>query len=80
MRIKYTGHAKEKIAEREIPAKLVEQAIAKPDIIINAKFGRKIAQKLVKGKILRIVYTADKKNYTVITAYCAKPERYGVKK
>ena len=50
--------------------------MSKPDKVLIGKINRKIAHKLIDKKLLRVVYEEDAKNYIVITAYYAKPERY----
>ncbi len=78
MNIDYTEHATEKMAERDISKKVVERALREPDKVLNTEFGRKIAHKLIKDRLLRVVYIQENDNYTVITAYYTYPERYEV--
>lgn len=80
MKLVYTSHAEEKITERKIPKKIIESAFRNPDVILDTRFRRKIVHKLIKDKLLRIIYTKEKDTYIVITAYYAEPERYGVEK
>jgi len=80
MKLVYTDHAKNKITERKISKKIIKNTIKTPDKISENKFGRKIVNKLVKNKLLRVVYSEKKDIYIVITAYYTKPKRYQVKK
>jgi hypothetical protein len=64
------------MTERKIPKESVEKVIKEPDAVSTTKFGRKIARKLIKNKVLRIVYDEENGDHTIITAYYAKPERY----
>jgi len=50
--------------------------VLNPDLVVEGKKGRKIAQKLVGNKLLRVVYTSHGKTYIVVTAYYAKYGRY----
>ena len=43
-------------------------------------YERKIAQKIINGKLLRVVYREENGKIVVITSYPCKPERYGDKK
>jgi len=76
MEIIYTKHAEEKLKEREIDKGLVESTLEKPDRTLDSKFGRKIAQKLIGKKLLRIIYKEEDNIYVVITVYYTRPERY----
>lgn len=56
MQFEYKDHALEKLAERKLDKKLVETAILTPDSITESRFSRKIAQKNIDNKLLRVVY------------------------
>lgn len=45
-------------------------------MVFNSAFGKKIAHKLIRNKLLRIVYTQRSEKYVVITAYFTEPKRY----
>jgi len=79
MKIIYTEHAEEKIAERNLSKTMIEDSLIRPDEILEAPFGRKIAQKLLNDKLLRIVYSIEDNTIIIITVYFAEPKRYGVK-
>ncbi len=76
MGFRYFEHAENNLADRNIPKKLVQNAILNPDIVLEAKKGRKIAQKLVGNKLLRVIYNSHGKTYIVVTAYYTNPARY----
>jgi hypothetical protein len=76
MNFVYTDHAKERIAERRISKENIERALREPDDVLSTKFGRKIAQKLMRSKLLRIMYEEENGNFVIITAYYTQPERY----
>lgn len=78
MDIVYTRHAEEKIAERKISRAIIEHSLKNPDTVLEAAFGKQIAHKLIRNKLLRIVYTQRSEKYTVITAYFTEPKRYEV--
>lgn len=48
MRIYYSTHAEDQIKERDISKQLVNEILQKPQQVITAKKGRKIAQSIVK--------------------------------
>ncbi len=76
MQIAYTNHAEEKIAERKIPKATIEDALKNPDAVVTGTLGRKIAHKLIKDKLLRIVYEQAGREYIIITVYFTEPDRY----
>jgi len=76
MNVAYTRHAEEKIAERKILKALIEEALKKPDSVLDSVFGRKITHKLIRDKLLRIVYEDKGDAFVIITAYYAEPDRY----
>ena len=76
MRLIYTNHAEENVAERNINKKIIEETLASPERIIDGRFGRKIAQKVVGNKLLRVIYESKSNTYIIITAYYTEPDRY----
>ncbi|MFH1774675.1 MAG: DUF4258 domain-containing protein [Methanobacteriota archaeon] len=80
MNIVYTNHAEEKIAERKISKTIIEKSLKSPDAVLDSVLGRKIAHKLIKDRLLKIIYTKKKNSYIVITAYYTQPERYEAEK
>jgi len=77
MKFVYIQHAEDMAKERNISKKLTEDVINNPEKIVTSKFGRKIAQRIVNGKLLRVVHEKQNGIFIVITAYYTKPERYG---
>ena len=71
----YTKHAEHRMAFRKISKKDVEAVIANPDRIVPGK-RTSIIQKVIKGKLLRVVYKMDNNAYIVITAYFTDKQRY----
>ena len=76
MKINYTNYAEIKIQKRGLSKAHVENALKNPDKIIDAKEGRKIAQKAAGKHLLRVVFEESGNAYKVITAYYSKTERY----
>lgn len=75
-RIVYTAHAERKLRERRLSKSAVETTIRNPQTDMEAIFGRRIAQRTVGRKLLRVVYEKDGSVYIVITAYYTEPGRY----
>lgn len=76
MKIVYTNHAIENIKERRIKREIIEKTIRSPDEIVIGKKGRKIAHKIINGKLLRVIYEPKEKAYILVTAYYTKLGRY----
>ncbi|EQD32521.1 hypothetical protein B2A_13518 [mine drainage metagenome] len=79
MRFEYTHHVEEKIAERRLNKTVIEEVLLNPDKTTNAKFGRKITQRTIGNKVLRIIYEEKQDAYIIITAYYTEVTRYGGK-
>jgi transcriptional regulator NrdR family protein len=62
---KWTDHIEMQLLERKISKESVETAINNPDQVIDGKRKRKIYQKLVGDKLLRVIAEDD----NLITAY-----------
>lgn len=62
--------------KRGIARAIVEETVLAPDSVVEAKFGRKIAQRLYGQYLLRVVFEEHGDHYLVITAYPARPQRY----
>lgn len=77
MKIIYTTHAEENIDERKLSKKVIEDVVINPEKVSDSMFGRKIAQKVVGNKLLRVIYGHKGNVYIIITAYYTKSERYG---
>jgi hypothetical protein len=55
MNWKWTDHIELQLAERKLPKELVETAINDPDKIVAGKKNRKIYQKIIGDKLIRVV-------------------------
>lgn len=75
-KIVYTVHAERKLRERRLNKRIVETTIMNPQTDIEAVFGRRIAQRTIGRKLLRVVYEKDGSVYIVITAYYTELGRY----
>ena len=73
----YTRHAEQKILERKLSKKIIENAFYSPDTLIKEAEGVQIINKKLNGNIVRIVFRDSSEGYIIITAYFAKAERYG---
>ena len=71
----FIQHAMDRLREREISTELVIEVIRNPDRIDSAN-ERKIAQKLIDGKLLRVIYE-EEEAIVVVSAYrTSKVSRY----
>lgn len=62
---RWTQHILIQLKEREIQKDLVEITLGSPDKIIKSKKNRRVYQKIVAGKLLRVVTEGD----LLITVY-----------
>lgn len=76
MEFDYTDHAEENIQERKLSKKVVEDAIINPEKVIEGRIGRRISQKIVGNKLLKVIYEHEGNIYKIVTAYYTKLERY----
>jgi len=65
----YIPHALERMKERRISEDIILETIYHPDNIEYADDKRKVAQRFVCGKLLRVIYEEDDLNVIVISAY-----------
>jgi hypothetical protein len=70
----------QKSAQRKLNKKTIESIIKNPDKVVESIYERKIAQKIINGKLIRVIYKEESGKIIVITSYPCKPERYGDKK
>jgi hypothetical protein len=63
----FIQHALDRLKERGISAELATEVIRNPDRV-DSENDRKIAQKLVGGKLLRVIYE-EEASIIVISAY-----------
>ena len=76
MEIQFIPHALERIEERGIPRELVEEVISNPEGVSEGYFGRKVAQKRLNGKLIRVIYEERSEGVVVvITAYITSKVR-----
>ena len=73
----YTTHAEESILKRKLNRSSIEETLQNPEKVEVSKFGRKIAQKRTRNKLLRVVYEEEPSVYIIITAYYTESGRYG---
>jgi uncharacterized protein YbcI len=65
MNWKWTDHIELQLIERKIQRELVETTISKPDRIVEGKKNRKIYQKIMGKKLVRVVTEENR----LITVY-----------
>jgi len=75
-KIVFHPYAWYKMEKRGITKADVEETMREPYSIAEAKFGRKIAQRIYGSYLLRVVFEEYEGHYLVITAYPARAERY----
>ncbi len=75
--ITFIQHALDRLKERGINEELVIKVIENPDNIDPESQRRRIAQKLINGKLLRVVYDDEDESIVVISAYrTSKVDKY----
>ncbi|NJE08907.1 DUF4258 domain-containing protein [Thermococcus sp. M39] len=75
--IVFIPHALERMKERGISKELVVEALANPDKVGEGYFGRKVAQKVIDGKLIRVIYEEHEDSIIVITVYItSKVDKY----
>ena len=74
--IVFHPYALGKMGKRCLARADVEETIVAPHSIVEAKFGRKIAQRLYGEYLLRVVFEEHEDHCLIITAYPARPQRY----
>jgi hypothetical protein len=73
----YTTHAEENIDKRRLDKSVIEATIRNPEATEISSLGRRIAQRIISDKLLRVVYEKKEQNvYIVITAYYTEKDRY----
>jgi len=75
-RIVFHPYALYKMGKRGITKADVEETIIAPYSTVEAKFARKIAQRIYGKYLLRVVFEDHGDHCLVITAYPARPQRY----
>ena len=69
MGIIYTNHAKERAIKRFIRKEWIEQIIKNPDELIDVRYERKQAIKMINNKEISVIYVKEDSNFVVITAF-----------
>ncbi len=73
----FIPHALERVNERGISKELVIEALTNPDKVGEGYLGRKVAQKNMDGKLIRVIYEEHEDKIIVITAYItSKIDKY----
>ena len=65
----FIQHALDRMKERGITEEMVRSALNYPDNIERIEEKRKIAQRFIEGKLLRIIYEEDDEAISVVSAY-----------
>lgn len=69
MEIVYTDHARDRILQRKIKKRWVEEALRNRDVTKNGKDNRNIAVKNINGEKISVVYVVENEDYVIITTY-----------
>ncbi|WP_457754600.1 DUF4258 domain-containing protein [Thermococcus sp.] len=73
----FIPHALERMNERGISKELVVETLTNPDKVGEGYLGRKVAQKNMDGKLIRVIYEEHEDKIIVITAYItSKIDKY----
>ena len=74
---RFTGHAEEQMAKRQLAEADVRQALASPDELLPVREGRVVAHFMLGGYLLRVFIDVDRTPMEVVTAYrTSKIDRY----
>lgn len=76
--VRFTAHARERMARYEIEASAVRETLKDPDGVVDGHSGRRIAQRGLNGYVLRVVFEGPRDAPVVVTVYRAKRDRYEV--
>jgi hypothetical protein len=66
----FIPHSLDRMKERCISDEMVRAALSSPDNVDCTDEKRKIAQKFIEGKLLRIIFEEEGETIIVISAYC----------
>lgn len=69
-RIVFVQHALDRMGDRGITEEQVKSALKCPGIRDCTNEKRKIAQLLIEGRLLRVIYEEDDELIIVVSAYC----------
>ena len=76
MKITISKHAKARINAYDFTEDFVKNAVLEPDEVVKGCEGTLIAQKLLNGYLLRVVFVKQNDEIRIITVYPAKKARY----
>ena len=76
MKIVISKHANARMNTYNLTENLVKNAVLEPDEVVDGYEGTLIAQKLLNGYLLRVVYIKQNDEIKIITVYPAKKARY----
>ncbi len=78
MKVTFIPHALDRMKKRGITEKMVLETLKDPEKVVEGYGGRKIAQKMLDDKLLRVIYEEKEDKLEVITAYLtSKVDKYG---
>lgn len=69
MRIRFTNHARQRMAERRIRVSDIRFAVEHPDYKRHTFDGEAVIRKSLGKEILEIIYKIEKGNILIITVY-----------
>lgn len=76
-KVLFIPNARERLKDRGIPKELVISILEKPDSLEERYAGRKVAQKSLNGKLIRVIYEERDDEILIITAYItSKVKKY----
>jgi len=68
-KIIFLEHSLERMEKREITQELIIATLNSPNSIILNNENRKIAQRFIDGKLIRVIYEEEMEKIIVVTAY-----------
>jgi len=68
-KIIFLEHSLERMEKREITQELIIATLNSPNSIILNNENRKIAQRFIDGKLIRVIYEEKMEKIIVVTAY-----------
>jgi hypothetical protein len=76
-RFRFTEHAQEQMAKRQLAEADVRQTLVSPEEVLPVREGRVVAQSVLEGHLLRVFIDVDREPMEVVTAYrTSKIDRY----
>ena len=75
--IRFTEHAREQMAKRQLVEADVRKALLSPDEVLSVQVGREVVHSMLEGYLLRVFIDVDRQPMEVVTAYrTSKIEHY----